>query len=160
MAKGSPEIWRAGTEDLELLVPLFDAYRQFYGLAADPALCRSFLRDRIGRDEAVVFMAGVRGREGWGFTQLFPTFSSLHARPIWVLYDLFVAPAARQEGIGRLLMNRARDHAVESGAASIVLSTAKTNTIGQALYESLGYVRDQEFLNYELFLPATKEPPS
>jgi ribosomal protein S18 acetylase RimI-like enzyme len=151
--EASPEIWRAAASDVEMLVPLFDAYRQFYGLPTDPSLCRTFLHERISRDEAVVFLAGVRAREGWGFTQLFPTFSSLHARPIWVLYDLFVSPAARQKGIGRLLMNRARDHAIETGAASIILSTAKTNTIGQALYESLGYVQDQEFLNYELFLP-------
>jgi ribosomal protein S18 acetylase RimI-like enzyme len=155
--EASPEIWRAGAGDVELLVPLFDAYRQFYGLATDPSLCRTFLHERINRNEAVVFMAGVRAREGWGFTQLFPTFSSLHARPIWVLYDLFVSPTARQKGIGRSLMNRARDHAIESGAASIILSTAKTNAIGQALYESLGYVQDQEFLSYELFLPG---PPS
>lgn len=152
MTNASVEIWRAGVEDLDLLVPLFDAYRQFYKLPSNPALGRQFLRSRIAQDEAVVFMAGVRDVEGLGFTLLYPTFSSLHARPIWVLYDLFVSASARKGGVGRRLMNRARAHAVESGAAAIVLSTAKTNTIGQALYQSLGYVRDQEFLNYELFL--------
>ena len=153
MADGAADIWRAELGDLEMLVPLFDGYRQFYGLPTDLALCRNFLRDRISRNESVIFLAGERGVEGWGFTQLFPTFSSLHARPIWVLYDLFVWPSARSKGLGRRLMNRARGHAVETGAASITLSTAKTNRIGQALYESLGYVRDQEFLSYELFLP-------
>jgi ribosomal protein S18 acetylase RimI-like enzyme len=152
VTKANVEIWRAGAEDLGLLVPLFDAYRQFYGLPSNPALCRQFLRSRLGQDEAVVFMAGLRDVEGLGFTLLYPTFSSLHARPIWVLYDLFVSASARKRGIGRRLMNRARAHAVESGAASIVLSTAKTNLVGQALYESLGYVQDQEFLTYELFL--------
>ncbi len=146
------EIWRAGVEDLDLLVPLFDAYRQFYKLPSNPLLCREYLKARIERDEAVVFMAGARGAEGLGFTLLYPTFASLHARPIWVLYDLFVSPTARKGGIGRQLMNRAREHAGETGAASIVLSTARTNVIGQQLYESLGYVQDKEFLNYELFL--------
>ena len=146
------EIWRAEVEDLELLVPLFDAYRQFYKLASNPELCRKYLEARLERDEAVVFMAGTRGVKGLGFTLLYPTFASLHARPIWVLYDLFVSPTVRQGGIGRQLMNRAREHAVETGAASIVLSTARTNLIGQKLYESLGYVQDKEFLNYELFL--------
>jgi ribosomal protein S18 acetylase RimI-like enzyme len=156
MANGDVDVWRGGIRDLELLVPLFDAYRQFYGLPTDLALCRTFLRDRIARNEAVVFIAGRQGSEGWGFTQLYPTFSSLHARPIWVLYDLFVSPSARSKGVGRRLMNRARDHAVETGAASIVLSTARTNKIGQALYESLGYVQDREFLNYELMLPTPR----
>ena len=104
-------------------------------------------------------MAGARGVEGLGFTLLYPTFASLHARPIWVLYDLFVSPTARKGGVGRQLMNRARAHAVETGAASIVLSTARTNVIGQALYESLGYVQDKEFLNYELFLRSSSLSP-
>ena len=146
------EIWRAGVEDLDLLVQLFDAYRQFYKLPSNPTLCREYLKARLERNEAVVFMAGARRVEGQGFTLLYPTFASLHARPIWVLYDLFVSPTARKGGVGRQLMNRARAHAVETGAASIVLSTARTNVIGQALYESLGYVQDKEFLNYELFL--------
>jgi ribosomal protein S18 acetylase RimI-like enzyme len=129
----STQIWRAGVEDLDLLVPLFDAYRQFYKLPSNLTLCREYLQARLERDEAVVFL-------------------SLHARRIWVLYDLFVSPTARKGGTGRQLMNRARDHAVETGAASLVLSTARTNVIGQQLYESLGYVQDKEFLNYELFL--------
>ncbi len=146
------QTWRAGVQDLDLLVPLFDAYRQFYKLPSNPTLCRDYLKARLERNEAVVFMAGTRGVEGLGFTLLYPTFGSLHARPIWVLYDLFVSPTVRKGGIGRQLMNRARAHAVETGAASIVLSTARTNVIGQALYESLGYVQDKEFLNYELLL--------
>jgi ribosomal protein S18 acetylase RimI-like enzyme len=148
----STQIWRAGVEDLDLLVPLFDAYRQFYKLPSNLTLCREYLQARLERDEAVVFLAGTRRTEGVGFTLLYPTFASLHARRIWVLYDLFVSPTARKGGTGRQLMNRARDHAVETGAASLVLSTARTNVIGQQLYESLGYVQDKEFLNYELFL--------
>ena len=146
------EIWRASVEDLDRLVPLFDAYRQFYKLQSNPELCRKYLEARLERDEAVVFMAGAKSGEAIGFTLLYPAFASLHARPIWVLYDLFVSPTARKGGVGRQLMNRARAHAVETGAASLVLSTAKTNLIGQALYESLGYKKDEEFLNYELFL--------
>jgi ribosomal protein S18 acetylase RimI-like enzyme len=154
MSPASVDIWRAGVLDLDLLVPLFDAYRQFYELPSDVALCRSYLQARLERDEAVVFLAGTRGSEGVGFTLLYPTFASLHARPSFVLYDLFVAPAGRGRGLGRQLMNRARQHAEESGAASIVLSTAHTNVIGQTLYESLGYKQDTEFLTYELILPS------
>ena len=153
MADDAGDLWRAEIGDLELVVPLFDGYRQFYGLPTNLELCRSYLRDRMRSEEAVVFLIGRRGREAWGFTQLYPTFSSLQARRIWVLYDLFVSPDVRHKGLGRRLMNRARDHAVETGASAIVLSTAKTNLVGQALYESLGYVQDKEFLTYELALP-------
>lgn len=152
MSTPPPDLWRASLDDLELLVPLFDAYRQFYKLPSDLALCRSYLQARLERDEAVVFLAGTRRVAGLGFTLLYPTFASLHARPIYVLYDLFVDPAARGTGLGRQLMNRARKHAEETGAASIVLSTAHSNLIGQTLYESLGYKRDDEFYAYELML--------
>jgi hypothetical protein len=36
---------RATLADLELIVPLFDAYRQFYELAQDLPLAREFLRE-------------------------------------------------------------------------------------------------------------------
>ena len=146
------ELWRAGLEDLDLLAPLFDAYRQFYKLPSDPHLSRAYLNARLERNEAIVFLAGERGVKGLGFTLLYPTFASLQARPIFVLYDLFVDPGARGTGLGRKLMNRARQHAEENEAGSIVLSTAHTNVIGQTLYESLGYKKDTEFLTYELFL--------
>jgi ribosomal protein S18 acetylase RimI-like enzyme len=38
------------------------------------------------------------------------------------------------------------------GAVSLVLSTARTNAPAQRLYESLGWVRDEEFYEYNLRL--------
>ena len=148
------DVWRAELDDLELLVPLFDGYRRFYGLPTNLDLCRSFLADRIGRNESVVFVAGARGGPASGFTQMYPSFGSLSAGRIWILYDLFVAVGARGKGVGRLLMERARHHGLETAARAIVLSTARTNDVAQGLYESLGYKRDDEFLTYELALPA------
>ncbi|HEU4587039.1 MAG TPA: GNAT family N-acetyltransferase [Gemmatimonadales bacterium] len=51
------EVRRAGVADLDLLVPLFDAYRQFYQQPSDPALARRFLAERIERNESVIFLA-------------------------------------------------------------------------------------------------------
>jgi ribosomal protein S18 acetylase RimI-like enzyme len=152
MPPPAPEVWRADVTDVDLLAPLFDAYRQFYGRPADPDLCRRYLTGRMNRDESVVFLAGVRGESAVGFTQMYPSFSSLSAGRVFILYDLFVAEDARQQGVGRLLMERARQHAREAGARSIVLETARTNRAAQRLYESLGYRRDDQFLTYELSL--------
>lgn len=144
---------QAGPGDVERVAPLFDAYRQFYAQAPDLPLARRYLGERIGRGESVVFLAAdATSGEPLGFTQLYPTFCSVAARPIWVLYDLFTAAPARRRGVGRLLMDRARDHAAASGAHRIVLSTAHDNTGAQALYESLGYRLDTTFRVYELFL--------
>ncbi|MNT79768.1 hypothetical protein D3C72_2191450 [compost metagenome] len=49
-------------------------------------------------------------------------------------------------------MNAARALAETTGACGIQLETAKTNLAGQALYERLGYVRDEVFFTYWLSL--------
>lgn len=145
-------IRRASLTDLEIVTPLFDAYRQFYEQKPDLARARTFLAERIGRDESVIFLALAPDGTGIGFTQLFPLFSSTVARRIWLLNDLFVAPGHRGTGVAHRLMEAARTHAVETGAAAIELATAATNRSAQRLYESLGYTRDIEFYHYELKL--------
>ena len=145
------EIRRAVVSDADALAPLFDAYRGFYGRPSDLPLARGFLAERLGRGESVVLFA-VDGTSPCGFTQLYPLFSSLRCRPIWMLSDLFVVPDRRGGGVGRRLMEAARAFAREQGAASIELDTAHSNTTAQALYESLGYERDLEFRHYVLSL--------
>ena len=89
-------------------------------------------------------------RQGLGFTQLYPAFSSVRMRRSWVLNDLFVAPDARGKGVARALMDRARQFAADNGIASLSLATAIDNHPAQALYESLGWVRDEKFYHYDL----------
>jgi ribosomal protein S18 acetylase RimI-like enzyme len=152
VSSGQPiEIRRAGVADLDLLAPLFDDYRQFYRQPADPVVARQYLASRLEREESVVFLA-TSDTVGYGFVQLYPSFCSVAARPIWILYDLFVAPAARGHGYGRRLMQAARSLASATGAQRLVLSTADDNRTAQALYESLGYRRDTVFRHYELTL--------
>jgi dipeptidyl aminopeptidase/acylaminoacyl peptidase len=43
--------------DLDLVAPLFDAYRQFYQKPADLALARSFLLERFQHSESTIFIA-------------------------------------------------------------------------------------------------------
>ena len=77
-----------------------------------------------------------------GFVQLYPSFSSVAARRLWVLNDLYVTPEGRGRGIGRALMERARRHAVETGACRLTLETMSDNETARALYRSLGYTPD------------------
>jgi GNAT superfamily N-acetyltransferase len=142
-------IRRAGLEDLALLVPLYDGYRQFYRQPADPAVAERFLRERLSRGDSVIFLAEDESG-ALGFTQLYPIFSSISAAPAWVLNDLFVSPAARRSGAGRALLERARQHGIETGARWLSLSTGRDNREAQALYEKLGWVRDTEYYHYEL----------
>jgi ribosomal protein S18 acetylase RimI-like enzyme len=49
-------------------------------------------------------------------------------------------------------MERAAEFGRASGASRLELSTARDNRPAQALYESLGYVRDEAFYFYEIRL--------
>jgi ribosomal protein S18 acetylase RimI-like enzyme len=139
---------RAEPRDLDAIAPLFDAYRQFYEKPPDLALARRYLDERFRRNESAIFVA--ENEEGGiiGFTQLYPAFCSVLADRTWVLYDLFVTPSARGTGAGRALMEAAEAHGRETGAARLELQTAKTNRIGQSLYESCGWERDELFYVY------------
>ncbi len=145
------KIYRAGPAQLETLVPLFDAYRVFYGQPSASERARSFLSERLTQNDTVVFLAE-RESKAVGFTQLFPSFSSVSLRRLWILNDLFVVPDARRDGVARALLERARAHAVETGAKGLMLSTAANNKSAQRLYEGLGWARDEAFYNYELIV--------
>ena len=133
--------------DLPAVAALFDAYRQFYEQPADTALALQFIGDRMRKQESVILVAQTK-ESLVGFCQLYPGFCSVIAQPIYTLYDLYVAPEARQTGAGRTLMQSAHDHARQNGFARLDLSTARTNHKAQALYESLDWVRDEVFLYY------------
>ena len=143
------QIRQASLSDLERLVPLFDAYRIFYEQPSDPALARAFLEDRLRHLESVVFIA-LSGDRAVGFTQLFPSFSSARAARIFILNDLFVAPEARGNGVGRALLDAAADHAKSAGAVRLTLSTAVDNLAAQSLYEGAGWIREAKFISYNL----------
>jgi ribosomal protein S18 acetylase RimI-like enzyme len=146
------QIRQATIHDLDLLAPLFDGYRQFYAQPSDPALARTFLCERFAHHESLILIACDDRNNGLGFTQLYPLFSSVRAVRIYLLNDLFVASGARRRGVASALLAASTEHARALGAASLSLTTAMDNTPAQALYESLGWCRDQEFYEYKLML--------
>lgn len=143
---------RATLGDLDQLVPLFDDYRQFYGKTSNLSVARQFLDDRMSRGESVVLIAEDRDGAAIGFAQLFPSFCSVQAAPIYVLSDLFVAPAARRRGVGALLIKIAIESGRAAGAVHLELSTAITNVPAQKLYQKLGWKKDEEFYVYSVSL--------
>lgn len=150
----STAIHTAIPEDAELIAPLFDAYRQFYEQPADADAALAFITARLERGESVILLARRPDGSALGFCQLYPSFCSVLAAPIYVLYDLFVVPEARRLGVGRALLLAAEAHARATGHARMDLTTARNNLRAQALYESLGWVRDEVFLTYARHLQA------
>jgi ribosomal protein S18 acetylase RimI-like enzyme len=144
-------IHQATVHDVDRLAPLFDGYRQFYGQASDVAGARAFLLSRFSHSESVIFVAS-RDSAAIGFTQLYPSFSSISMARIYVLSDLFVANASRKLGAARLLLDAAVHFGRSIGARQLTLETARTNLQAQALYESSGWERDNDFYVYQITL--------
>lgn len=138
----------ATPDDLAPLAALFDQYRQFYEQAADLDRARTFVAERMARGESIIFVAADTQDTLLGFCQLYPSFCSVAAAPILVLYDLFVAPGARRLGLAKALMQAAQDYATAQAVARMDLTTAHTNTKAQALYISLGWQLDTVFRAY------------
>ncbi len=138
----------ANISDLEPLALLFDQYRQFYEQTPDITLAKNFIAERLNKQDSVILVAENATQKLIGFCQIYPSFCSVAAAKIGVLYDLFVDSSARKTGAGRALMLAAHEHATNNGFARLDLTTAKNNVKAQALYETLGWVRDGVFYAY------------
>jgi ribosomal protein S18 acetylase RimI-like enzyme len=150
---------QAGEADLEAVAGLFDLYRQFYRQPSDLERARSYISERMTRRDSVVLVAQSDDGRLTGFCQLYPTYCSLRTARTFVLYDLYVASAARGQGVGRALIRAAEDYARAAGAVRLELSTARDNTPAQRLYESLGWKRDEDFFVYGRTLMAEEREP-
>jgi GNAT superfamily N-acetyltransferase len=151
---GAVRVIQAASDHLEALARLFDGYRQFYKEAPDLDGERAFLADRLEHGESVLLLALLdqNGQEiPAGLAQLYPSFSSASMQRLWILNDLFVAPEARKHGVGRALLQAAREYAERTRAKGLELMTARDNFVAQALYESMGWKRDEVFLPYTLY---------
>ena len=54
--------------------------------------------------------------------------------------------------MGRALIERAKQLALDTGAEKLMLDTENSNTLSHALYESMGFTRDEVFCTYILEL--------
>jgi ribosomal protein S18 acetylase RimI-like enzyme len=141
----------AETSDIDQLADLFDQYRQFYECPPNLSAARNWIGENFERGRSTIFAAD-DGHQLIGFTQLYPALCSVDLVEYFVLYDLFVVPSARRQGIARALMNAASEWATAQGAARLDLETARDNYPGQALYRDLGYELDEVFLKFSLDL--------
>tara|TARA_B110000881_G_C18577821_1_gene519771 strand:+ start:890 stop:1336 length:447 start_codon:yes stop_codon:yes gene_type:complete len=143
------ELHQANLNDYKIISSTFDQYRLFYKQESDIEGAGKYIKERLKNNEAVIFFININNKCA-GFTQLYPTFDSVRLRKKIVLYDLFVCEEFRRQGFGKVLMNAVKGYAELNSFGSIELSTAKKNLAGQSLYESLGYIQDQEFYSYDL----------
>jgi GNAT superfamily N-acetyltransferase len=141
----TPTITRVRAEDLDDLFPLLRGYCDFYrATPSDDALramATALLEDPV--HEGVQLVA--RDAEGGavGFATIFWTWSTLSASRIGVMNDLFVAEAARGQGLADALIEACREECVRRGATMLAWQTAPDNLRAQAVYDRVGATREQ-----------------
>lgn len=145
------QILKANIDHVDLIVPLFDLYRQFYEQKPDQESAKDFLSQRLNRNESVIFVAvDEKEDKGVGFVQLYPSFSSVNMKRMWILNDLFVDENYRKQGVAEALIDTSRQLAIKTNSSGIVLETQISNKHAQTLYEKIGFVKDSSHYYYYL----------
>ncbi|MGG2081120.1 GNAT family N-acetyltransferase [Lysinibacillus pakistanensis] len=129
------------------VVPLFNAYREFYNQPSDLEQAEQFLKERLQKEESIIFLAYLDAQPV-GFVQLFPIFSSVAMKKAFLLNDLFVAEHARKQGVAMRLIKECYAYCKNEDARYITLETATDNKQAQKLYEKLGMKIDQDVFHY------------
>lgn len=136
-------IRKANIKDIKQVAQLFDEYRVFYKKESDIEAAIQFLSQRLENDESVIFIAEEESVLK-GFVQLYPIFSSTQMKRLWLLNDLYVNSNYRGQGISIQLIDKAKELAINTHSAGLMLETAKTNDIGNKLYPRAGFELDTD----------------
>jgi GNAT superfamily N-acetyltransferase len=140
------------TSDLDQLSILFNSYRIFYGKESNIDISKKFLESRISNKDSKMFICEVNNILT-GFVQLYPLFSSVRVSRYWLLNDLFIDSEFRGKGYSKLLIDRAKELVLESGACGMMLETEKSNKIGNSLYPKTGF-KINDLSNFYEWVPS------
>jgi|SRR5689334_14222832 len=137
---------------LDALLPLIAAYQRFYEVEdVDDERNRAFFSRFVAPSDDGMLIGAWRGDELLGYACLYWTFTSLVPAEMVLMNDLYVAPEARGEGIGRSLIEASAKIARERGANHLQWVTAPDNATAQHLYDTTG-ARREPSIEYELEL--------
>lgn len=138
-------IGRVSADDLDELLVLMRGYCDFYEASPTDAqlvaLARALLDDP--EHEGVQLLARAPDGQAVGFATVYWSWSTTSACRIGVMNDLFVAPAARGQGLADRLIEACRSECETHGARALTWQTAPDNLRAQAVYERVGATREQ-----------------
>ncbi len=147
------KIIEATKEEINSVSYLFDLYRQFNGQESDLEKAHKFIEQRLTKNDSVIFLAQSEANETLGFVQLYPSFSSVAMRSIWLLNDLYVTENSRKQGIAKSLLQHVQSYAKSTKATTVKLATAVDNLKAKSLYEAEGYTKITAFDHYTQKVP-------
>lgn len=141
-------IIQATLQHLHPAAKLFDAYRVFYEQPSNLEAAKLFIKERLEKNESIIYLFQMSNGSFSGYAQLFPLFTSVGLKRMWLLNDLFVDENHRGKGISKLLIDRCKQLAVETNANGLLLETATSNIIGNNLYPKVGFELDDKHNYY------------
>ena len=137
---------------MERLLPMIAAYQRFYEVEEiDEERNRAFFARFIAPSDDGMLLAAWRADDLTGYACLYWTFTSLVPAETVLMNDLFVDPAARNQGVGRALIEASAAAARNRGAHRLEWATAPDNKTAQLLYDSTG-AKPNTWIEYELKL--------
>jgi GNAT superfamily N-acetyltransferase len=131
---------RAATiDDLDLVIGFIRALADYERLADAVVLDRTLLGCHLFGDKpmAEVLIGEIDG-VARGFALFFHNFSTFEGKPGIYLEDLFVEPEARGSGLGKALLARLAQLAIERGCARLEWSVLDWNEPSINFYKALG----------------------
>ena len=139
-------------ENLDRLLPLMVDYQHFYQVPViDPDRNRHFFAQFTRKPEEGIQHLALLDGEVAGFSTLYFSYCSLKAAAVGILYDLYVIPDRRHQGIGRALVEHAAGVSRKHGMQQMVWYTDPDNREARALYEDIGAEASQ-WVQYTLDL--------
>ncbi len=126
-------------DDLDLIIGFIRALADYERLADAVVLDRILLGCHLFGDKpmAEVLIGEIDG-VARGFALFFHNFSTFEGKPGIYLEDLFVEPEARGSGLGKALLARLAQLAMERGCARLEWAVLDWNEPSIAFYQALG----------------------
>ena len=148
----------ATVEDVPTIARLIRALSVYEKLEHEVVMTEAKVRDNlfVKHRYAEVVLAEEDG-EAVGFALFFHNFSTFLGQPGIYLEDLFVVPEKRGSGIGRMLLARLAQLAVERDCGRLEWSVLDWNQDAVRFYERLGARPNSEWTVYRLAGQALRE---
>lgn len=137
MGNPQAQIRRAvGADAADVARLLHDFNEEFGEPTPGVPILTGYVRRLLEEGEMTVLLAGA-GPDGLALLRFRPSVWT--GKPEAHLQELYVVPALRGRGVGRMLLAAAMDAARQAGATGVDLNTGETDVAARALYESCGF---------------------
>jgi ribosomal protein S18 acetylase RimI-like enzyme len=133
------EVRRATVSDATNVSSLYLHFLQSYGHDSEPEDLARFLEQMLQESWVLFFVAVDTSNKFVGFAGCTLTYSAVSQATAITINDMFVAPDARQRGVGTALCGAIESHARHNRFAKIFLETAPDAEAAIALYKKVGF---------------------